>query len=292
MAEPQVDTQATPAPQATGTEGKQVETPAPATPQPDLITRVSQVKVNQQPSPSPQAPQGDDKFNINDLDQAIEKIPDSSLKEHVLGLKKSLLRGENQKYQEIANLRKQYETKLAEVTTWTPERLQQELNKPDFVQAAQVVLKEKNPTDSGLNNEQWSALSEAEKQEITQMRQKIQFLEKNSWEAIKAQQDAQLRGKYANYDPTTIDSVSNDLIQGKRQATREDIFKVVDYDNAVRRAYELGLMDKQEQNKEKINGMTYAVGNNVAQPNGIQREKGESTQDFMRRSYVQHSQKK
>lgn len=259
------------------------EAPKEVTPEVDLITRVSQIKPSQKK-------EEEGKFNINDLDAQIEKLPDPVLKEQVLGLKKSLLRGENQKYQEIAGLRKEYEQKLAEATTWTPERLQQELNKPDFVQAAQKVMQVQNP-NSGLTDEQWSALSDSEKIEINQLKQKIASLEKNSWESVKSNQDAQLKQRYANYDPIAIDKLTEDLMRGKLQATREHLHKVLDYDDAVRRAYELGLSDKQVQNQEKLKAMSFDGGRSMNAPQGLVREKGETVEAFMRRSYQAHANK-
>lgn len=258
-------------------------------PKADLVTRVSQVKVEPKPE---ETKQEEGKFNINDLDTHIEKITDPALKEQFVGLKKSLIRGENQKYQEIASLRKQYETKLAEVSSWTPERLQQEMNKPDFVQAAQTLYGSQNPKDSGLTDQQWSALSEPERAELNQLKQKINLLEKTSWESQKLQQDANLKTKYANYAPDVVDTISVELVQGRRQATREDLWKVYDYENAVQRAYELGLMDKKEQNQEKVNGMTYDGGKNIPAATVVQKEKGETTQQFFNRSYQEHTKGK
>jgi hypothetical protein len=248
----------------------------------DLITRVSQVKTEKD------AEDAQGKFNINDLDAQIEKIADPALKEQVLGLKKSLLSGENQKYQEIASLRKQYETRLAEVSNWTPERLKQEINKPDFVQAAQDVL---NVGDAN-GQETDGAMPEAAKKEFSQLRQKLNVLEQSNWEAVKAQQDTSLKEKFANYDPKIIDDLTMNLMKGTVKANRGDLWKVIDYDNAVKRAYDLGLQDKQVQNQEKVNGMSFVAGVNMTQPSTIERTKGESVESFLRRSYAHHSTKK
>lgn len=253
----------------------------------DLVTRVSQVKDAQEKKETDTA---EGKFNINELDAEIEKITDPVVKEQMVGLKKSLLRGENQKYQEIANLRKQYETKLAEVTSWTPDRLKQELNKPDFVQAAQSVLQSGNQT--GLSDDQYSALSETEKTELNQLKQKINLLEQSNWQAVKTQQDAIFKTKYANYEPRIIDDITQNLMTGKIQATREDLWKVIDYENAVRRAYELGKQDKIVENTEKVSGMTIIEGRNITTPTTVERQKGESIQNFIRRSYGEHTKKK
>jgi len=260
------------------------ETPIPKT-EVDLVTRVSQVKPTETPKEEIEG-----KFNINELDAEIEKITEPALKDQMVKFKKSLLSGENQKYQEIATLRKQYETRLAEVSNWTPERLKSELNKPDFVQAAQSVLQSGN--QSGLSDDQYSALSETEKTELNQLKQKINLLEQSNWQAVRTQQDATLQTKYANYNQKIVDDVTQNLMQGKIQATREDLWKVIDYESAVKRAYELGKEDKNVENTEKISGMTFVEGRNIATPTSVERQKGETIQSFMRRSYNEHTKKK
>lgn len=264
-------------------EGQETEIKAEV--KPDLLTRVSQVKEEEKK-------EDDGKFNINDLDAKIEKIQDPAIKEEIVAMKKSLLRGENQKYQEIASLRKQYEQRLGEIQSWTPERLQQEMSKPDFVQAAQTLYGNQSPNGSGLTEQQWSALSDTEKAELNQLKQKIVSLERNSYEAVKSAQDAQLKAKYADYDPQEIDKLTEDLMKGKLQATREHLYKVVRFEKAVEKAYQLGLLDRNEQNKEKINGMTYDGSGNIQKPVVVEKEKKESTQQFFQRSYQEHAKKK
>ena len=278
-------------------ETKVIETPIPEETKPqeptkkeeDLVTRVSQVK--QETPKKEEVTEGS--FNINDLDAEIEKVSDPALKEQMVGLKKSLLKGENQKYQEIATLRKQYEQKMADVSTWTPERVRAEMNKPDFVKAAQDVIQSQNPSGSGLTDDQWSGMSDAEKAEIKQLKDKINLLERSTWEASKIQQDNTLKNKYANYASDIVDTTTQGLMSGKIQATREDLWKVIDYENAVRRAYELGKQDKLTENTEKVGGMTFdTTGRTVTAPTGVERQKGESVTSFMRRSYQEHTKKK
>ena len=256
-------------------------------PEVDLVTRVSQVKAEPKPDT-----QGQDKFNINDLDAEIEKVTDTALKDQYLKLKKSLISGENKKYEEIANLRKEYEKKIADASSWTPDRLKAELAKPDFVQAANTVLQSGNPRGSGLSDEQWSALSDSEKQELRELKQKISSLEQSNFQALKTQQDSTLKTKYANYDPAMIDNAITQMSSGKLQITREDIWKAMDYEAGLKRAYELGLADKNTQNTEKLNAMSFVGGNNITPPQGIERMEKESISDFMKRSYAAHSQKK
>jgi len=247
-------------------------------PEQDLITRVSQVK-----APEQVKKELDDKFNINDLDATIEKLPDPAVKEQVLGLKKSLLKGENQKYQEIANLRKQYEQELAKLSTWTPERVQGLLQNQDFVKAAQTIV---NPQPESV-----SALSEQDRRMIDSNNQQVRQLMEQNQKLLQVQQDEQFKQRYANYDAEMVDQTFNDMLNGKVQATREHIWKVVDYDSAVKRAYQLGLQDRNTQNQEKVKGMTFDTGRNMPQQNTVERQAKESTQQFLLRSYLEHAKK-
>ena len=249
-------------------------------PEVDLVTRVSQVK--------PKEEKKEDGFDINKLDSEIEKVDNPQVKEQLKGLKKSLISGENKKYEQIAELRKQYEKKLTEFTSWTPERVKSEMNRPDFIQAATVVLGENGALDNTN-----SALSEEDSKELKQLKQKIDMLQNSNLQAQRIAQDAMLKQKYANYAPDIIDTVTEELIQNKRIATREDIWKVIDYDKAVQRAYELGLSDKMVINEEKVSGITAIDGGgNVATSPVLERQKGESVQQFMVRSYQVHQKKK
>jgi len=253
------------------------------TPEPvseDLVARVSKVK-----PPEVAKQEIDEKFNINDLDAQIEKLPDPVLKEQVLGLKKSLLKGENQKYQEIANLRKQYEQELAKTNTWTPEKVNGLLQNQDFVKAAQSIVG--NPSQ-----ESTSMLSEQERSQIELNNQRVNMLMQQNERLLQVQQDSQLKQRYANYDAHVVDQTFNDMLQGKVQATREHLWKVIDYENAVQRAYDLGLQDRNIQNQERAKGMTTMTGMNMPQPTGVERQKGESNQQFMLRSYQKHAQQK
>jgi hypothetical protein len=69
-------------------------------------------------------------------------------------------------------------------------------------------------------------------------------------------QDEQLKTKYADYDPKAIDTVTADMLAGRVQATREHLYKAIKFDEAVRKAYELGKSDKKLETEEKITSMS------------------------------------
>jgi hypothetical protein len=223
---------------------------AEAKPEKDLITRVSEVKEEAKPEVKEEA-----KFNINDLDASIEAVQDPKSKEQLLALKKSLISGENKKYQEIADLRKDLEAKIENLKTqpkeWTSERVQELMKDQSFVTAAQSIVGEETSE---------SALSEKEQARIKQLEQQLRTVQQQGMQAFKAQQDEVLKAKYANYDGQAVDTITADLLEGKVQAGREDLWKVYDYEAAVKRAYKLGLEDKKLNITEKVDSASIEAG--------------------------------
>ena len=227
----------------------------------DLVTRVAQFKKEEKPKES--APdislESDPKFDYKQL-EAI-KTPEEA-KRWAEDAYKSLQRGYNQKYQSVAEMRKDLEKKLSEQTTWTPQRIQAVLQDPNFVQAAQAVMQSQAPTDSGMTEEQWSALSEGEKAKLQSMEKEIINLRQQNQRAVLEQQDKELQGRYANYQPQAVEALIADLSTNRVVATREHLWKVLDYEAAVQRAYELGRQDAKSLTQEKIQASN-VIGNGV-----------------------------
>ncbi len=223
----------------------------------DLVQRVSQVK--------------ETKFNINDLDSEIEKITDPKVKEQMLGLKKSLVAGENQKYQDIAQLRKDLEAQKS--SNWTSERVQDLLKDQSFLSAARDII----PQDES------SMLTEPEKASIKAAKDRADFAVSQASEAKRLREDEVLNNKYANYNAEGVDVITADLISGKLKATREDLHKVLDYDDAIKRAYSLGKEDKKVDTKEKIDATSVdGVTTNISEA-PLKRIKGESDRVYFQR---------
>jgi len=227
----------------------------------DLVQRVSQVKS------SPNA----EKFNINDLDAEIEKVQDPKVKEQLLGLKKSLISGENQKYQEIAQLRKDLENQKS--SNWTSERVQELLKDQSFVKAAQDII----VPDEG------SMLTESEKALIKAADQKASLAVRQAQEAVRLRQDESLKNKYANYSSEAVDVITDDLLKGRVQATREHLHKVLDYDNAIKRAYLLGKEDKKLETTDKIDSTSPDGFTATRTEVPLERLKGESDMNYWKR---------
>jgi len=238
----------------------------------DLVTRVSQVKV-ETAAPKPDEPT--DTFNVNDIDN----IEDPKAKEYAEKAYKSFQRGFNKKYEELAALRKDLEKKGEETSTWTSEKVQSLLKDESFVNAARSVTENPN----GLTQEEYSALTDTEKAKLNNLETEVNNLRKLNHQARNKQQDEQLKRKYANYDSSIIDTTSSDLISGKVVATREDLFKVVDYDKAINRAYNLGLQDRKLETSDRLNSMSVDGINTTL--SGVVPEpiKGESDKAYFKR---------
>lgn len=264
---------------------QKVDTPiAPVeTPKEDIITRVSKVEVKPETTATATTEVKEPEFDFKN----IEAIKDPSAKEQAMLAYKSFQKGFNQKFQEIAELRKSLEGQKQQVTSWTPERLQQEMNKPDFVQAAQSVIKIQNPTSSGLTDTEWSTLSEGEQSRLKNMEQELHSLKQQSFlnelRARNMTEDEKLKTRYADYDPKAIDTVTADMLAGRVQATREHLYKAIKFDEAVRKAYELGKSDKKLETEEKITSMSTTGGTVVGNDDVPKIEEGETSKQYFLR---------
>lgn len=271
----EVNTQEAPKVEAPAAEVKPVEQAKPAE---NLVSRVAAFK----PEVKPVVPVAEDAFDF----KQIEAIKDPLAKDIALKAYKSMQSGFGKKFQEIAELRKTLEAKASETANWSPERVQSLLNDPNFVKAAQQVAgtsSVNNQNQSGLTNEEWSALTDNERAQLGAMQHKINMLENINSQTLKLQQDEQLKTKFANYDPRAVDLLTNDLLQGKVQATREHLHKVLDYEQAVERAYQLGLTDGTKGKQERLNASSYQGSSAINSSERPQPEKGEGNLNFFQR---------
>ena len=244
------------------------------TKEPDLVTRVSQVKVEVPEVKTTEVKEPD--FDFKD----IEKIADPVAKEYAEKAYKSFQRGFNQKFQEIADLRKTLESEKNQISNWSPERVQQLLNDQGFITAAKSVMATQAPTTFEGTQEEWSGLSETDKVKFHNMEQEIHMLKQQNFLTKRVQEDESLKTKYVNYKPEAIDILTSDLLANKVQATREHLWKVYDYDDAVRRAYQLGKEDRQTDTKEKVSSTSVEGITTTSSKEKPTPEKGESNRAF------------
>lgn len=243
--------------------------------QEDLITRVAKMAIESESKE-------DDKFNINE----IEKIEDPQARGYASKAYKSLEKGYTKKFQEVAELRKDYERKLDDLSTWSPEKVQTLLNNPDFVKAAQQI--------AGVQNQEgYSDLSAEEQKRFDDLNKQMNALQTQYRIQLKNTQDEVLKEKYPDYNPDAVDIITNDLLSGKRQATREDLWKVEMYDKHLQRAYELGKKDRQLDIHDKLESSAYEEGTqaHTEKTEPIKPKEGERDEDYFTRIYRENYQK-
>jgi len=241
-----------------------------------LTSRASKVKLD---TPKPkEEPSNPFSLTREDWDKVQS---DPSLKKYY----QSMLTDYQKKTSELSEQRRTIEQQK-QSANWTPERIQQLLNDPTFVQAAQQVASVQNPPNSGLTDQEYSALTDKEKAQLNNMQNEVHQLKLQNYQMQQKQQDELLRQKYANYAPDIVDTTIKQLVNNEVMATREDIWKVRDYDAAVQRAYQLGKQDRQLENTEKSQSLS-AEGYNATPQNAVPEiNKGESTGNYFKRLAV------
>jgi len=239
--------------QPQGEPQKDVQKPEP--PKEDIVTRVS--KVTPEANGAGESSQQTERFDPKELDE----IKDPVLKERMKNTYAEMDKGVQAKFREADQMKKDAQAQAA--LGWTPERLQAELKRDDFLSSAQYLNSQqtaKNNSGGELSDTEWSALTPAERTEMVNMRQGMQAMKGELNSMRTRQEDDTLKGRYANYDPNKVSALQQDLMTGKYQAGRQDIWKVYDYEDAVKRAYALGQQDKQADVAGKVNALS---------PNGL-----------------------
>lgn len=247
----------------------------------DVLKRVSQYK--------PEAKKVDGVAEDVAFDyKEIEKITDPTARAIAEKAYKSMQSGFTKKFQEVADLRKSLESQASQKKVWTAEAIQKELlSDPTFVSEAQrlqtINPNPSNPTNSGMTDTEWSALTEQEKAKFQLLENKISTLEQQRSETLLQQQHQALQSKYANYAPDFVNTTVKEVLQGRKQITLEDVWKATDYENAVQRAYELGKADATGKVVQKQQSSSFDGGQatNANPPPEIQ--KGETNQSFFQR---------
>lgn len=257
-------------------ETKQEQVKAAEVPQEDLITRASKVAIKTDEQP----PHQEEHFDIKDID----KIKDPEAKAYAEQAYKSFEKGYQKKFQDLAAERKKAEELAGKYSKWTPEKVQELINDQDFIQAAQAVTQSsQNQSGGQMSDEEWSALTDTEKKEFRRMQSNINSLMQQNQMMALRQQDESNRARYANYEPGKIDELAHKIQTGQYQATREDAWKVIDYEPAIRRAYELGLQDKNSEIGKKINFNSAEGGNINAGEEPPKKNEGESGTAYFKR---------
>lgn len=162
---------------------------------------------------------------------------------------------------------------------WTPERLQQEINKQDFMQSATTLQNSLAP--QGVQQDTWSSWSQEEKQAFQNQQRETQMLRAELQSMQQSQTltavDIELKQEYPDFDSVKVNQFYQKAQQNQLspREMREAVYWATNGKALVERAYELGKSDKTTINQERVNGispngvnMTPTVGNTVERKPG------------------------
>ena len=261
-------------------ETKPVQVTTEKKPEPDLITRVSQFKKEEKPE-TITSQEAKDTFGLTNED--FEKVNTDPV---LSKFYKSMQADYTRKTQAVANDKKEADKIKAEFSSWTPERIQQLLNDQNFVNAAQVVMKSQAPVNFEGTQEDWSVLSDTDKVKFQNLEREVSVLKQQNYQVRKIQEDETLKSKYTNYNPQAIDVLTAELLQGKVQATREHLWKVYDYDGAIERAYQLGLLDSKDGLREKVSSSSMEGTMATSSKEPLKKEETETDRGYFKRIFL------
>jgi len=240
----------------------------------DIVSRVSSFKAQPKEGAESLPSQDAIAFNVKDFD----KIQDPTARKLAEDAYKSMQADYTRKTQALASEKKQMESLKAQLEQsgqFTQTKIQELLNNPSFVQAAKEYeasqrVNQQSAQTGDLTEEEFSYLSpEQQKLYLSQKRmheQSQSMLTNLSQEllSMKTQkEDTELAGKFKNYDSNVVNQTYKDMMAGKVQATREHLWKAIDYDDAVNRAYQVGQMDERQGISEKRQASTTVGGVNT-----------------------------
>jgi hypothetical protein len=213
----------------------------------------------------------DMKLNPNDLDKIKDPIARKMVEERY----KAWESGFNKKFIEVANMKKELEAKVTQVQQsgqfqgWSKDRIREALKDPAFVASVQALQQESAPQTWEGSSDEWSALTPQEKQQFQQLNRQVNSQQAQLNSMLQAQEDEQLRKRYPNYKPEVVNSLWQGLMNGTIQATREDLWKVANHDQAIQQAYQLGLQDRKLDMSEKVNASSPASSMSVSPSNSV-----------------------
>ncbi len=278
------------------------EAPVVQAPTEDLVTRASKVSItpaaNQETVGQPSS-EASLSFNVKDL----EKITDPTARKFAEDAYKSMQSDYTKKTQALASEKAVLKAQLEQSGQYTTSRIQQLLNDPSFVQAAQEYQRlngpqpQQAPTDANadLTADEFSYLTPEQQKLYTktkQMEQTMNIMNNRLQTSEIEKQDMSLKTKYANYDPKSVNDIYQGMMNGSIQATREHLWKVQDYDSAVQRAYKLGLEDRASGLAEKVNASSTINGVSVTSSNDVPvRLAKESGVEYFKRIAIHNASK-
>lgn len=269
-----IDNVTTPTEDANSTPSKEPE---------DLIARATRFVQETKPVDKSDAEIDEQFWGDAELQKRLDSIEDPNMREQLKSLRKSLVSGANKKYEDLAHKIK--EVQQSQTTPqndkWTPERINQLMQDPEFVNAAQQVAG--TPHSEDVDDDYLPDSVKQKLSKLEQMEQKLTSLESKHLQEWRTGEHQKLASKYGNYNPQKIDEITASVLEGKAQISLEDIYKASAHDDNVKRAYEMGRKDGQN-GVADANQLHTLDSVNTKPLETVVPEKGESDKAFFMRS--------
>lgn len=245
----------------------------------DIIKQVGSIKPEAEKSDEPALPP----VNLDEIkDPQARAYLEKRIKEMESGLNKKFMDVAS-KSKEADRIKAEYEAKLN--APYTPQRIQELLQRPDFVQSAQTLQQMAPPTNFEGNQEQWSNLSEGEKQRIQNAESLSRQTQSQLNQILMLQIDQRISNRFPDYDSKAVDGFFKEAYEGRvpDEQLREMIHKALNFDRYVTNAYKYRMEDDATLNKDKINGVSHVGLETQFSDEKPKIEKGERPRDFFRR---------
>jgi hypothetical protein len=257
------------------TETAQAQAPVVTAPEPDLLTKVSQFKM-------PEVPKIENAPEQPEFATITDPVAKKAAMEAVERMRRGIQSSADKRIEEAQKL-------VNQSKSWTPQRIQQELlTNPEFLQAAQMIQGTQAPQERQLTQEEYSALTESEKQQLAAVPQlknellqmKNQAQQEQLMSSI-TQKDLTLRQKYGeDYDPVKVNEAAQRFGRLTPAEAREYIFLADNAMKMAQKSYEIGKLEGQGKLQNKINAIT-PQGSTVVSNEGLPaRVKGQSDQAY------------
>lgn len=255
----------------------------------DLLSKVTKFVDDKSPSNKSEDDIDADVFNDAEFRKKIDALQDPELKQYMLSMRKTGVRGIQERLQEISEMRKELNSLKQGINPgWSPDRIQQLLNDKEFLNAAQQVLGNTGTQQQFEDDGEYVPDSVKQKlakleQENSQFKQQWNQFNQQQTNAQIMQEHNRLKERYGNYDANKVDELINGLIKGEVQAGPEVVYKAYYHDENVKRAYEMGRRDAMGGVDEKQQASSFSTSR-IQQPNSeIKPEKDETNKQFLNR---------
>lgn len=259
----------------------------------DLSKRLSTPSTQQPQQQQPQEPDSPRvEISIDDIKDPVQK---SIVQKHLeaklkeandkikrtfgeLGTEKTRLMGQ------IDQLNKQLDQ--VKNKQFTVGDIPQLINRPDFVQAVQTYQQQLAPDGWSKTQEEWSALSDNDKQLMQQALSESRATRAQLNQMQMSSYHTDLKTQYADYNPNEVEDLITRANSG--QLSQKEIFeltyKALKADEKARAAYQMGWEERNKLNSDRMNGATLSSGvQTTTSEEPLQRNQDEKTRSFFKR---------